>query len=81
MRSYDEEDIGQGALGPGEIAWCALMLLVILASVTVLAAFLEDNLYPEDGPALRLELEDLAPKPGFDLQGRLSPPIADARLT
>jgi hypothetical protein len=69
VSEYDQ-DLAQGSpekLSLLQRAWCVLMLGVILASVAVLGVFLDNKLHPKDGPALRFELDDLIPRPGFDL--------------
>ncbi len=43
------------------------MLSVILGSVATLGVFAEQQLYPEGEPVLRLDLDTLTPKPGFEL--------------
>ena len=67
--AYDDEHIEEArtSLGPGQKAWCGLMLLVILASAGSLGAFLKSEMNPESGPILRMELADLTPQPGFDI--------------
>lgn len=70
MSTYENhhvEDVAQLRLGAGQLAWCALMLLVILGSLGVLGIFIEDQLHPEGAPVLRLDLHDLTPGPGFDI--------------
>ena len=51
----------------GQRAWCGMMLLVMLASGTAFGLFIEDKLYPESGPVIRMELAELTPQPGFDI--------------
>ncbi|WP_338245425.1 hypothetical protein [Aurantiacibacter hainanensis] len=54
-------------LRPAQKVWCVLMLSVILGSVATLGVFAEQQLYPEGEPVLRLDLDTLTPKPGFEL--------------
>lgn len=69
--STDIESLGEFAaerLRPSEVAWCALMLSVILASASTLGVFMAGRLYPAENDAvLRLDLNDLTPMPHIDL--------------
>lgn len=67
--AYDDEHIqeARASLGPGQKAWCGLMVLVILASAGSLGVFLNSEMNPESSPVLRMELADLTPQPGFDI--------------
>lgn len=70
MSAREEQDVARLAskrLTSGQLAWCVLMLFVIVGSVAVAGAFIEGHLNPETGPVLRLDLDDLTPRPGFDL--------------
>lgn len=67
MNTSEDHPVAPLRLKPGQLAWCALMLLVILGSVGAFGVFIERQLYPEGGPVLRLDLNDLTPNPGFDL--------------
>ncbi|WP_120076423.1 hypothetical protein [Aurantiacibacter odishensis] len=54
-------------LGMAGRAWCALMLLVMVASAAVLGAFLTRELKPESAALVRIDLAKVTPQPGFDI--------------
>lgn len=54
-------------LGMAGRAWCALMLLVIVASAAVLGTFLTRELSPQSAALVRIDLAEITPQPGFDI--------------
>lgn len=63
----NEDNFGTRRLSFSQRAWCAMMGFVIVASATAFGLFIEDKLYPESGPVIRMELAELTPQPGFDI--------------
>lgn len=61
------EGAQEAGMRPAQRAWCVLMLLVMVASATVLAVFIDKQLHPASEPVLRLPLADLTPRPGFGI--------------
>ncbi|GAA5046884.1 hypothetical protein GCM10023208_02710 [Erythrobacter westpacificensis] len=66
----DRDSIGpeeREGLGMAGRAWCALMLLVMVASAAVLGTFLTREFNPESTAIIRIDLAEVTPQPGFDI--------------